>query len=236
MRGLPPSASYALEWGAEFWGFVDEVLRPGISVLDIGAGRRPTIAPADRPEGVRYVGLDISADELETSPAGSYDETVAVDVQETVPALAGRFDLIVAWQALEHVRDLRLAADNLRRYARPGGRFVACLSGRNAVFALANRALPDRLGRDVVARLRGRPVDTVFPAHYDRCDERGLRATFGNWDELEIVPLWRGADYLERFPRARSLYIRYEDWAFGRGLVNLATHYVVAARRAGGPE
>ena len=49
--------------------------------------------------------------------------------------------------------------------------------------------------------------------------------------EVHVIPMWRGADYFDRFPRVRSLYIRYEDWAFRRGHNNLATHYVVAARK-----
>jgi SAM-dependent methyltransferase len=224
---------YAEEWGAEFWRFVHDALRPGVNILDIGGGRRPTIASEDRPRGSHYVGLDASAVELNASPLGSYEETVAVDVEQHVSSLVDRFDLIVAWQALEHVADLTRAVDNLHRYARPGGWFVACLSGRNAAFAIANRLLPNRLGRGVVSRLMRRPVDSVFPAHYDRCDDRGLRQVLADWDQVHVIPLWRGADYFDRTPRVRALYIRYEDWAFRRGRVNLATHYVIAARKDG---
>ena len=231
MSGPPPSVRYGEEWGAEFWRFVNGALRPGMDMLDIGAGRRPTIAPEDRPAGSYYVGLDVSAEELDISPAGSYDETVAIDIQQAVPGLVDRFDLIVAWQALEHVGDLGRAVENLRSYARDGGWFVSCLSGRNAAFAVANRLMPNRLGRGLVARLMRRPVDTVFPAHYDRCDDRGLSEMLAGWDEAHVIPLWRGADYFDRFPRLRSLYVRYEDWAFERGRANLATHYVVAARK-----
>ncbi len=231
LSGPPPSVRYGEQWGAEFWRFVNDALRPGVNVLDVGAGRRPTIAPEDRPADSYYVGLDLSAEELDISPAGSYDETVAVDIQQPVPGLVDRFDLIVAWQALEHVGDLAGALDNLHRYARAGGWFVACLSGRNAAFAIANRAMPDRVGRGLVARLMRRPVDTVFPAHYDRCDDRGLRETLAGWDTAHVIPLWRGADYFDRFPRLRALYVRYEDWAFANRRANLATHYVVAARK-----
>jgi len=85
-----------------------------------------------------------------------------------------------------------------------------------------------------VSRLRRRPIDTVFPAHYDHCTERGLRESFSRWSEVHVLPLWRGADYFAPLPRLRSLYVRYEDWAIGRGLDNLATNYVVAARKSKG--
>ena len=222
---------YEEVWGTEFWGLVHGALRPGISILDVGAGRRPTIAVGGRPAGVTYVGLDASGEQLETSPAGSYDETVVTDASRPLPALVGRFDLIVAWQVLEHFRELRPAAQAFHSYTRDDGWFVACLSGRHAAFAVANRLLPDQLGARLVSRLRRRPLDEVFTAHYDLCDERGLRHAFSDWSELHVFPLWRGADYFEHLPRLRAAYIRYEDWAIRRRFGNLATHYVVAARR-----
>jgi SAM-dependent methyltransferase len=224
-------ARYERTWGIEFWAYVGEAMRPGIAVLDVGAGRRPTIAPEDRPRDVRYVGLDVSVEELELSGPGSYDEKVVADASSLVTELVDRFDLIVAWQVLEHLRDVRAAAEAFRSYTRQGGWFVTCVSGRWAAFAVANRLLPNRFGRPLVARLMGRSVDEVFEAHYDHCDERGLRMAFSKWDEIHVVPLWRGADYFERFPRLRSIYIAYEDWALRGRHLNLATHYVVAARK-----
>jgi SAM-dependent methyltransferase len=226
---LPPR--YQEEWGGEFWEFAERGLRPGATILDIGAGRRPTILPDRRPEGTHYVGMDISGQELEEAEPGSYDETVVADAQREIPELVGRFDLIVAWQVLEHFEDLPSAAGQFYRYARPGGWFVSTLSGKHAAFSVANRILPDALGSRVVAQLMRRPVETVFPAHYDHCDERGLHAAFSGWDELHVIPLWRGADYFVRLPGIRALYVRYEEWARSGGRGNLATHYTVAARK-----
>jgi hypothetical protein len=79
--------------------------------------------------------------------------------------------------------------------------------------------------------VRRRPIDTVFPAYYDHCDERGLREAFGSWEQVEVIPLWRGADYFERLPGLLGLYLRYEDLAIRRGWTGLATNYVVIARR-----
>jgi SAM-dependent methyltransferase len=224
---------YQEEWGTEFWEFVDRALSPGATVLDVGAGRRPTILPDQRPEDTHYVGVDISGAELAEADLGSYDEAVVADAQRLVPELVDRFDLIVAWQVLEHFRDLTSAAEAFRQYAKPGGWFVACLSGRNAAFAVANRILPNAVGERVVATLMRRPVETVFPAHYDHCDERGLHHAFSGWDEVRVIPLWHGADYFTRVPGLRALYVRYENWALAGGHGNLATHYVVAARKQG---
>jgi SAM-dependent methyltransferase len=226
---LPPR--YEREWGIEFWEFVERALRPGAAILDVGAGRRPTILPDRRPEDVHYVGMDISTDELEAAEPGAYHETVVADAQRPLPELVDRFDLIVAWQVLEHFEDLPSAASQFHRYAKDGGWFVSCLSGRYAAFAIGNRLLPKALGSRVVAYLMRRPVETVFPAHYDHCDERGLHEAFADWDEVHVIPLWRGADYFARLPGLRWLYLRYENWTIRHEHTNLATHYVVAARK-----
>jgi 2-polyprenyl-6-hydroxyphenyl methylase/3-demethylubiquinone-9 3-methyltransferase len=226
-------ARYAQYWGSEFWNHVNASLQTAGSVLEIGGGRRPTVLQEQRPSGVSYVGLDQSDSELALAPAGSYSETVTAEVEQFLPELVGRFDLIISWQVLEHVRNLPRAAANCLSYLRPGGSFVASLSGRNAAYAVANRVLPNVAAHRLVARLRRRPLDTVFPAFYDHCDERGLRTAFAGWDNLEVIPLWRGADYFERLPGMLSLYLRYEDLAIARRWNRLATHYVVAARKPG---
>jgi SAM-dependent methyltransferase len=228
-RRLPER--YEWEWGREFWDRINAALRPGVAVLDVGAGRRPTIAIADRPDGIEYVGLDVSREELETAPVGSYDEIIAADAHEFVPELAGRFDLIVMWQVLEHFEDVTRAADVLGAYLRPQGQLVAHLSGKHAVYALANRMVPDRLGNRIAAVLMRREPETVFPAHYDRCDADGLVAAFSDWREIEVIPFWRGADYFQRLGPLLDVYLRYENWAAERGMRNLATHYTLAARR-----
>jgi SAM-dependent methyltransferase len=226
-RGLPPR--YDTRWGTEFWSFVREATAPGVSILDLGGGRQPTLAPGERPPGARYVGLDISASELLAAPPGSYDETFAAPIEDAVPGLTGSFDLIVSWQVLEHVDDMDRTAAVLHDYLRPGGRFVACLSGRNAVYAVANRLLPAGLSGRIVAHLRRRPLETVFRTRYHRCTYGGLQSAFGAWDHLRIVPLWHAADYFDRVPMLQQGYIRYENWAFAHNRRELATNYVIAA-------
>lgn len=223
-------ARYQEEWGKDFWDRINAALHPGTAVLDVGAGRRPTISIEERPSDIEYVGLDVSLPELEAAPPGSYDEIVAIDVHELAPALVGRFELIVMWQVLEHFRDLRLAASIIRQYAKPGGLLVAHLSGRNAVYSIANRILPDRVANRTASLLMRRPLETVFPAHYDHCDAKGLAEVFAQWRSVEVIPFWRGADYFQRLGPLRGLYVRYEDWTVARAMDNLATHYTLAAR------
>src|SRR5207237_5367447 len=132
---------YDQPWATEFWDGLNRALDAGAAVLDVGSGRRPTIPPTDRPAGVHYAGLDVSADELALAPSGSYDETVVSPAEQRVPHLVGRFDLIVSWGVFEHLRDLPPAAANFRAYLKPGGTLVAFLAGRYAAYAIANRII-----------------------------------------------------------------------------------------------
>ncbi|MCC6791578.1 MAG: methyltransferase domain-containing protein, partial [Thermomicrobiales bacterium] len=120
-RSLPACPRYAV-----FPDLRDRViasLRPGMRILDVGAGATPTISPSQRPANVYYVGLDISREELERAPDGSYDEIRVRSALEVDPELVGTFDVVVTLQTLEHIRPLDDAIDNLRAYLRPGGSF-----------------------------------------------------------------------------------------------------------------
>jgi SAM-dependent methyltransferase len=212
--------------------FVDRALRAipdDAHVLDVGSGRIPALPPTLRPSRCRYAGLDISPEELENAPAGSYDATIVSDITCHNPDLDGAFDLIVSWQTLEHVQRVDRAIANLRRYLRPGGRAVIQLSGSFSIFALFNRALPSKLGSRIVGSVMGRSQDTVFRAHYHRCYCNALEREFLSWSAMEILPRFRGAEYLTFSPTLQSIYIAYENWAARRVARNLATHYLIAA-------
>jgi SAM-dependent methyltransferase len=214
-----------------FDDFIDRALRPGARILDIGAGRRPMLDPDRRPPGCHYVGLDVSAPELALAPPGSYDETWARDVTTHVPDLDGRFDLIVSWQVLEHVKPMESAIANIHRYLAPGGRFVALLSSSYAVFAILNRLIPDRLGKLLIERLMHREPGTVFTAYYDRCWYSALHDMLATWQATEIVPIYVGGVYFGFSPLIQKLYLAYENWAVRGERKNLATHYIFTAVR-----
>jgi len=220
---------YAEPWRAAFDRRVEAALVPGVKILDVGSGRRPTIPAEQRPSGTWYAGLDLSRSELEQAPPGSYDEWHVADVARPLPELEGRFDVIVSWQVLEHVRPLAVALEHLRAYLRPGGRMVAQLSGRFSAFGLINMAVPPRLGVVAMQRLLNRDPETVFPAYYDHCTYRGLAEMLRGWSEAEIVPRYGGAGYFRFFRPAQAAYLLYEDWACRGGHRSLATHYLIAA-------
>ena len=162
---------------------------------------------------------------------GAYDETWVADITQHVPDLDGRFDLILSWQVLEHVRPLSGAFENLHRYLRPGGVFVGQFSGQLSYFAIVNRMIPHRLTAILVDRFTEREAGSVFPAYFDQCRDSRLRRMLKTWSRAEIVPRYTGAAYLRFLPPAQWLYLKYEEWAMRSGRRDLATHYLVEAQR-----
>lgn len=222
---------YAVRWRDAFDDAARPFLAPNVAVLDIGSGRQPTISLEDRPPACRYLGLDISECELQLAGEDAYDGIVVGDITTHDPSLAQRFDVALSWQVLEHVRPLDHALDNIYSYLRPGGVFVGQLSGKFSAFALVNQVVPRTLGLRSLDRLLRREPTTVFPAWYDRCYATALARLLANWSEFRIVPRFRGADYFSFSRPLQRLYVRYEDWALRSGRDNLATHYLLVARR-----
>jgi SAM-dependent methyltransferase len=222
---------YADNWKENFDAQYERYLYEGMTILDAGSGRSPAVSLSKRPANIRYIGLDISAPEMALAPEGSYDEQYPVDLTIHQASLDSQIDLVVSWQVLEHVTPLSAALDNIHSYLKPGGHLVALLSGRNAYFSAFNRMIPERVGILAMKYLLGRPPDTVFPAHYDACTHSELSRLLSDWGEVDIIPIFRGADYFRFFPPLARLYRLYEDWAVRSGKKDLATHYVISASK-----
>lgn len=228
---LPARYEKEPSWGVDFETRLSEALIPGAQILDAGSGRRPALAVHSRPAGCRYVGLDLSRSELEHATAGSYDEMFVGDITKRVAELEGRFDLIICFQVLEHVKPLDEALENLRCYLRPGGRLVTQLSGSFSVFGILNRLVPSRGAVWMLRNFLGRAPESVFPAYYDRCWSTALERMLTGWSKAEVIPMWHGAPYFRFSKPLLALYVAYEEWALLTCRRYLATHYVIDASR-----
>jgi SAM-dependent methyltransferase len=227
-RGELPER-YAEPWGRPFFAATRPALGAGASILDIGSGRRPTLPPSHRPDRCTYVGMDISADELNAAQDGDYDEIVVNDITEHLSELEEGFDLILSWQVLEHVSSLEAALRNMHSYLRPGGRAVALLSGRRAVFSVLARAIPYRISTRLMERFLGAEPEEKFPTTYDHCTASEIRPLLAGWSDYGIIPRFKGGGYF-RFSRPlERVYLAYENWAAQARRPDLATHYVIWA-------
>lgn len=214
-----------------FWELVGSLLRPGMRILDVGSGRHPSIAPHRRPAGCAYVGLDLTAHELDAAPPGSYSDAVVADITQFVPELEQSFDLAVSWQVLEHVKPLDAAFENVRRYLRPGAHFVTQFSGTFSAFGILNQLLPRRLSETAVHRLTHRDRASIFPAYYHHCWYTAIERVLQSWQSYQITPRYLGADYFAFSRPLQAVYLMYEESAARRGWRNLAGYYLVHAVR-----
>lgn len=210
---------------------VEAQLRPGQRILDVGSGANPFLPPDKRPSGVHYVGIDIDGAELAKAPEGWYDESEVADATVRSEGLVGRFDLIVSNQVFEHVKPLSAVLENMRAYLAPGGVMVTKFSGTFSIFALVNRMVPHRLAVWGLHTFLGDDPERVFPAHYDHCWDSAVRRLMASWSEVDILPLYMGAEYLSFLRPAQALYLGAEEWWTQRDMRNLAAYYVVTARR-----
>lgn len=216
----------------EFARRVAGALRPEMRILDVGSGRRPSLAPDHRPPGGAYVGLDVSGSELDEAAPGSYDEGVVADIAgPRQAALVEGFDLVISFQVLEHVRPLERALENMRAYLKPGGRLVVQMSGTFTPFSLAGKVVPHSLKVRLLQRFLDREPAEIFPAHYDHCWASALVRLTPEWHGVEIVPLHRGAAYLHFAKPLRAGYLVYERWLAHHEFDDFAAYFIVDAIR-----
>jgi 2-polyprenyl-3-methyl-5-hydroxy-6-metoxy-1,4-benzoquinol methylase len=142
---------------------------PGRRVLDLGC-RDGSLSRAYA-SGNEIVGVDADREALAAAAALGI-ETQWADLDEPLALDEATFDVVVAGELLEHLRDpARLVAD-VRRVLRPGGTFVASVPN---AFRLKNR-VRFLLGRD--------PEDD--PTHLQMFSPRDVRKLLGAFEEPRL--------------------------------------------------
>jgi hypothetical protein len=165
------------------------------------------------------------------APVGSYDEYYVSDVTKRVEAFKEQFDVVISWQVLEHVKPLEAAFENIHYYLKPGGRMLTQFSGTFSIFGLINQVIPSSVAPWALKKLTRRDPETVFPAYYHHCWSSAIARGLQDWSEVEIVSRYNAAGYWRFAKLLQKLYLKYENWAERTGRDNLATHYLVDARR-----
>ncbi len=123
------------------------VLRPSMTVLDLGAGRG-WAAKHFALRGCRAVALDINPDEnvglgrawALMKHANVYFDLIIAD-GERLPLLPESFDLVFCAAALHHATDLPLLVKNIQRVIKPGGLLCAISEPCIAIDQSAERVL-----------------------------------------------------------------------------------------------
>ena len=162
--------------------FVHYVGGPGKRVLDLGC-RSGAVSRHYAP-GNELVGVDVDAGALERAAQHGVHAVVG-DVEEPLPFDDESFDVVVAGELIEHVRDPQLLAAEAARVLRRGGRLVG--STPNS-YRLQGR----------FRFLRGRHPDGD-PTHLHFFSPGELREILSGFDGLEL--LYVGGRYARLHPR-----------------------------------
>jgi SAM-dependent methyltransferase len=142
---------------------------PGKRVLDLGC-RDGALSHAYA-EGNSLVGVDADREALaEAEKLGI--ETRWADLDEPLPFEDASFDVVVAGELLEHLRDPKRVVDEVRRVLRPGGTFVASVPN---AYRLKNR-LRFLLG--------SKPEDD--PTHLQMFSADEVRSLLAGFDEPRL--------------------------------------------------
>lgn len=153
---------------------VPPYLRPGITIYDVGGGKRPYLTGAAKAAlGARVVGLDIDAQELASAPAGSYDRTITVDLASYTGD--GDADLVICQAVLEHVRNVDGSLAAIATILKPGGEALIFVPCRNALYARLNLLLPESFKRKILFAIYPHTEEAQgFPSHYQSCTPSSL--------------------------------------------------------------
>lgn len=175
-------------------------------VLEVGSGANPTLsADVVSRLNIRYTSNDVSIEEL--SKADSvYDRWVCDLSRDAIPErMHGGFDLIFSRMVNEHVSDGRAYHANIYTLLKPNGIAAHCFSTFYALPFVANRILPETLGRVFWKVFAPRHTHKTgkFPAYY-RWSRGPSRAVLSRFEGLgyEIVEYrgYFGHSYYARVP------------------------------------
>lgn len=152
---------------------IPEALKENMTVIDVGGGKAPHITPKEKEAlNLKVIGLDIDENELQSAPAGIYDEIRVADITKYVgEAVDG--DLIVSRALLEHVNNVPATLENMTRMIKPGARIAVFAPCRNAWFARINMIIPQKWKVKLINALYTEKVEEAhymgFKAYYDHC-------------------------------------------------------------------
>jgi SAM-dependent methyltransferase len=172
--------------GLLFYARVQELLEPGMTVLDFGAGRGlhaesriKLMRELANMKGkvAKVIGVDVD-DAVMRNPM--LDEAHVFDGRR-IPLADRSVDLVVSDHVFEHIEDPAAAAAELDRILKPGGWICARTPSSGSLIALGARLVPNRLHAKLLRRIQPdgtREDEDVFPTRYRLNSKSALRRYF----------------------------------------------------------
>jgi SAM-dependent methyltransferase len=182
--------------GVQFHSRVNALLKPGMTVVDLGAGRGTVFHTGVdsyyerllRLQGKveRVIGIDVDAGIVDHP---YLDERHVIDPAAPLPCPEDSVDLVVADWVLEHVQDPARIASEIDRVLKPGGWFCARTPNRWGYVGIMVRLIPNAFHKALLRYLqRHRSAEDVFPTVYRLNSLRDLHRYFP-------VDRWRHFSY-----------------------------------------
>jgi SAM-dependent methyltransferase len=170
----------------EFYGRINALLSPSMTILDFGAGRGKdaTDDPVTFRRGLRVlkgrvatvVGVDPDPVVL-TNP--SLDRGIVIEENSILPFADESIDLIVSDFCFEHLSDPVFTANELDRVLKPLGWVCARTPNRHGYIGIGARAFPNILHSRMLERLQPRRQHRdMFPTHYRLNTRKQIAACF----------------------------------------------------------
>jgi SAM-dependent methyltransferase len=222
-----------------FYGRVQALAGPGMTVLDIGCGRG---AHREDPVGWRrelrqFRGKSACVIGLDPDPVANGNPYVDVFRRllpgRPWPVDEGSVDLAFADCVLEHLEHPAEFFAEVRRVLKPGGVFAARTTNRWSYVALAARLIPNRHHARVLGKVQsGRKAEDVFPTLYRANTIPELRRQLRQAGLTGVVYGHESEPRYASFSRAAyGLAVLHQKFAPGRVKPSL----FVFARREGTP-
>jgi SAM-dependent methyltransferase len=205
------------------------VSRDALVVLDAGCGASTHLSFR---QPARLVGIDVSRRQLERHTV--LDQKIVGDIQ-THPFPAGTFDVVIAWQVLEHLPNPEQALERFRNALKDGGLLVLSLPNVLSVKGLVTKFTPHSFH---VWAYR-----SLFGVKNAGTDERGPFPTFLRFSirPSRIIRFAQengfAIEYLHSFEWHRQTELRERihltgpAWSFVRSFVRVLSAGTVDAER-----
>ncbi len=164
----------SIDGTVEFYGRVNSLLKPSMTVLDFGAGRAAWYQddPCEYRKGLRLikgkvtrvVGCDVDTALLVNA---SIDQAVLIQENAPLPFKDNSFDLVLSDYTFEHIRDPDSISRELVRVLRPGGWICARTPNKYGIISILTRMVKNSYHTRLLARVQPeRKAIDVFPTAF----------------------------------------------------------------------
>ena len=185
--------------------FVDRLqqisrLQPGGRLLDIGCSRGEFLELVSETGRYEFDGVDISAEAARLASA-RLKRNIFCGTIENLSSAPGSYDVVTAWEVIEHMHDPGTFLRDIWRLLKPGG--LLCLSTPNT----------DKVRN----RIPGKPSDLFFipPEHLFYFNRNNLRLLVAHAGFRPLMTDVSSKRFLRWFTRDRSVLRRMARAALG---------------------